>query len=188
LTFTLGYGEGRLFSIVPYEVSAVSLQADATVKAGEPFSLRVSVQTKGGAPGEHVLALSARDPQGREAPAFSRVVRVTGTETLRFATAVNDPAGKWTLTATDLASGVSGNAGITFQANAAAQDLPAFALFWPSEGVSPRVVSDEQFLDEVARLAKVYLTEGGDRFRLSFYQQWHGDTRHNLAVRLAAVD
>jgi len=189
LTFTLGYGEGRLFSIIPYEVSAVSLQADVTVKAGEPLSLRVSVQTRGGAPGEHVLALSARDPQGREAPAFSRVVRVvTGTETLRFATAVNDPAGKWTLTATDLASGVSGNAAITFQANAAAQDLPAFALFWPSEGVSARVISDEQFLDEVARLAKVYLTEGGDRFRLSFYQQWHGDTRHNLAVRLAAVD
>jgi hypothetical protein len=116
------------------------------------------------------------------------VLRTKGPTVVTLATAVNDPAGKWTFTATDLATGMAASRVITLKPNPAAKDLPSLGLAWPSEAAPQRVISDDQFLEELGRLTQVYLTPGGDRFTLSFYQQWHGDTRHNLATKLAAVD
>ena len=188
LNFHLDYGQGRIIALVPYEVGGVYVDGGGSVKAGETLTVKVGVTGRGAVAGEHVVEITARDPQGKESPAYHRVVRAKGPQTVTWQTAVNDPAGKWTLTATDLATGMTASREITWQANEAAKDLPALTLSWPSEGVAARVVSDAQFLDELGRLSKLYLTEGGDRFSLSFYQQWHGDTRHNLATKLAAVD
>ncbi len=188
LSFHLDYGQGRVLAILPYEVGGVTVEGGSAVKAGEPLTVKVAVQAKAGATGEHVVEITARDARGNESPAYRRVLRAKGATTVTLPTAVNDPAGEWTITATDLATGLAGSRKVTLQASPVAKDLPGLTLAWPSERVSPRVVSDEQFLNELERLSQVYLTEGGDRFALSFYQQWHGDTRHNLATKLAAVD
>jgi hypothetical protein len=187
VSFHLDTGSGMVLAAVPYEVTA-ALHVPPSVQAGERIQIRLTLDAVHDTIGQHVVALSVTGPDGRVVPAFSRTVPMSGAVAVELATALNDLPGDYTVRMQDLATGAVATGTFSLRRKSLPEMLPAFRLDWPSEALPSRQVSDKRFLDDLSHLAQVYATPGGDRFRLSFYQQHHGDTRYNLMMNLCAVD
>ncbi len=102
-----------LYARLPYQVTGLRVEPPATVPAGGAAEVRVQVQADG-APGPHFVRLTATAPDGRERSGFAQTIRAESgrdTATLRFA--LNDPPGRWRLSARDAATGVTGQAEVT---------------------------------------------------------------------------
>lgn len=185
--FHLAHASGVVLAAVPYDVDA-HLTAPASVAAGQTFAVTATLAARRDRLAQHVVTLAATGPDGKPMPAFARTVPLTGTTRLELATALNDRPGLYTFTLTDLATAASATARVELTPNAVAPVLPPFQLDWPSETPGPRSIGSSRFLDELRRLATLYLTPGGDRLTHAYYQQGHGDTRYNLMQNLAALD
>jgi len=100
-----------LYALLPYEVRGVTVEPEAAAaQASAAVTVRLKVVAEG-ALGTHFLRVTLVAPDGQERPGFARTVAAeggAGETVLRFA--VNDPAGRWTITARDAATGVVGTA------------------------------------------------------------------------------
>ena len=97
---TLAPGEARVYALLPYAVSGMSLNL------GGETSYEVSLNA--GAPvGDHVLHLAWTDPEGKVVRAYEKNVLATGGRYQgHIPLALNDSQGQWTLTIRDVLSGV----------------------------------------------------------------------------------
>ena len=100
----------QIFAVLPYRVEGIEVTLEAGgVERGGAVKGRVAVQASGadGAFVRHVVQVEAQRPGG-ERPTYMRRVLETdgnGRGELELPIALNEPAGLWTLTLTDVASG-----------------------------------------------------------------------------------
>ncbi len=105
LQVKIGRGEARLFAALPYEVQKLELSGTTGCRAGQPVRLHVRLRADR-APGRHVVHLSVADPEGHEKAYLARNVELRGgVAEARIPTALNDAAGRWMVTARDIATG-----------------------------------------------------------------------------------
>jgi len=105
-------GIARVFSLMPYRVTGISLTAPAAVNQGDALRYKVSIAATV-APGKHVLNVSLSDPQGRAIRWYTKNVTCTGgTYAGELALALNEKPGTYELSVTDAATGVAGRAGL----------------------------------------------------------------------------
>ncbi len=109
-------GVPLLYAMLPEPVQGITLQSDPkTLAPGAAATLRVQLRTRSGKlAGAHVVRIEATDPKGRRVEHYSQnllTTQPTAEAVLPFA--ANDPAGAWTITATDVVSGTRAKARIT---------------------------------------------------------------------------
>lgn len=106
VTATLRPAVGAVFALLPYEVERVELRGPERIRAGEVLTLAGAIVPKGGAAGEHhVVRLEVAGPDGRPLACFAANLDApSGRFTCDLPLALNDPAGRWSVTATDCIS------------------------------------------------------------------------------------
>jgi hypothetical protein len=112
LTLDVPADGGRFLALLPYELRALTVQARAEKML---LTVDVKLQTSGGTPAPHVLHIEVT-PAGADAPAYHytrNAVARRGEATVSIPLAYSDPTGQWTVTATDVATGLSASAQVT---------------------------------------------------------------------------
>jgi len=112
-------GVPLLYALLPYSVDAVKLEPDRSRYAtGEAIALRIKVTTSAGElAGNHVVRLEVTDPSGEAQPHYAQNVLSAEREmATRVRLALNDPAGEWAFTATDVVSGQTDTVRVTVAA------------------------------------------------------------------------
>ena len=105
---TIAPATGLVYALLPYRVGRVNVRGQSTVR-GEDAVMSLSLDAVDAEPADHVLTVRFISPSGRELDLYRTKVRVhNGAGTLTLRTALNDPAGKWTVRATDVATGTTG--------------------------------------------------------------------------------
>ena len=109
-------GECRMFALLPYEVSAVRVRTRGdTMQRGNEVDFNVSIDANA-EPGLHVYRVEVINPTGDACPWYAtQLTAERGVASGQFRLALNDPTGAWTIRATDVATGVSGEARITVE-------------------------------------------------------------------------
>ena len=108
---------GSIFALLPYRVERLDLSAPARAVLGRPINVKARVVASHGPFVRHVVVFQLRRPDGRDLPEHRWVVETgSGAAADRLYLALNDPAGKWTLIARDVATGVRQTAAIEIQA------------------------------------------------------------------------
>jgi len=111
---TLSRQRPLIFSLMPYEVTGVSVQA-GTATRGENTPVQVAVSVAGGAPGYHVVRLNVCPPGSQtHHRQYSQNLGCDGGKgsgSIPFA--LSDPTGQWRLEVRDVASGVTAEGHIT---------------------------------------------------------------------------
>ena len=106
-TTAIGPDDAILLLLTDAPPAAPTIAMAKTVARGNLAKAAVSLQ--GG--GYRCLRLTARGPDGSEVRALRRVVKLQGENvTLDVPVAFNDPVGDWTIVATDVTTGLSGEA------------------------------------------------------------------------------
>ena len=107
---TVRPGEPHLFAALPYQVEAVTVAPEkTTVTQGETLPFTVSVKTDGAAPGLHVFRIEVTDPDGNPAKMYTLNARAdSGKCEERLQLSLDEKPGDWTVTARDVATGVTG--------------------------------------------------------------------------------
>ncbi len=101
-------GRARLFALLPYQVAGVKASAEAAAP-GKNAVVRLAVAPAAGKVGRHVLRLRVLGPDGKEREAYRQtVVAEAGRAEVSLPLALDDAAGTWTLSAQDVATGVTG--------------------------------------------------------------------------------
>ena len=102
-------GDCLVYSLLPYRVGAVEVAVDGKAKqAGEQVSYSVTVKSRGGKPGFHVLRVQVTAPDGVKDWYGTQISAAGGSAEARFRLALNDMPGKWRIEATDIATDVRG--------------------------------------------------------------------------------
>jgi hypothetical protein len=111
---SLAPGDTRLYALLPYQVSGVSIQCEKTpVIPGSTVGYRVDVGCAGPR-GTHVFAVEVLGPDGKPRTHYGRkLVGQKGSASGEIPLALNDTAGVWTLRATDIATRKSGECRFT---------------------------------------------------------------------------
>ena len=105
----MGPGQCRMYSLLPYRVRAVKVDADAEVAApGGLVRYTVHVRTRGGKAGRHVFRVEVGGPDGAKAFYGTQMAADAGSGSAAFRLALNDSPGTWRIKATDIATGTSG--------------------------------------------------------------------------------
>ena len=106
LTLSMERFGGILVAFLPEEITGVTLEAPAGPKRGQPCEARATVRgTSKPVPGVISVAFTLKDPRGNVSPVSGVRATQNGQAAWAWTPAVNDPAGRWTLEATELASG-----------------------------------------------------------------------------------
>jgi len=113
-------GVPHLYAMLPYTVEKIELQSSrATYQLGEAIELRIGIATSTGRlAGDHVVRVEATAPDGQALAHYAQNVltdRPAVATSVRLA--LNDPAGKWTLKATDVTSGTQGEVSVSVVSN-----------------------------------------------------------------------
>ena len=104
-------GRAELYALLPYAVKSVAVEAPARVKRGGEIACRLRVMPDGEAAGMHVLRSEVRGPDGEPRAHYGEQMTCPkGAGGAGFRLALNDPPGKWEITAMDVATGVTGSA------------------------------------------------------------------------------
>ncbi|MFO7948256.1 MAG: hypothetical protein R6V19_15750, partial [Armatimonadota bacterium] len=112
-------------SLLPHKVTDVQVTPRATTEnPGGMVSYRVKVMTEGGQPGLHVFRVAVTGPDGQMEHYGTQITAPDGSGDAGFRLALNDTPGTWTITATDVATGVSGSATFTLQSGQAGAGVP----------------------------------------------------------------
>ncbi len=111
---------GNLFAVLPYSVERLDLAAPARAVLGQPIDVKATVVPATGTDSisfvRHVIVFQLRRPDGRELPEHRWIVETeNGVASARVYLALNDPAGKWTLIARDVATGLRQTEAIEIQ-------------------------------------------------------------------------
>jgi len=110
-------GVAALYALLPYKVRGLDLSAPRKAMPGAEVT--VGLEVKVGAPtaGRHVLRVEVADPAGTARPHYARnVLCDAGKGTFSLSFALNDPPGKWRITARDVASGTAESATVRLDA------------------------------------------------------------------------
>ncbi len=111
VTTPLLAGDAALYAVLPYGVAGLKVTPAGQAKPGGALGYAVEVAGRGGRPGLHVVNLEVKDAAGRSRPEYAaRLVTQDGQAKASCPLALNDPPGRWTIRATDLVSGVTGEA------------------------------------------------------------------------------
>ncbi len=93
-------GAGTLLAVVR-AAPKIGLKTPAAVRQGDSVKIILTAN----APSRRVVRLKVRQPDGSDAPWLTRNLLLHGEQTITAAVALNDKPGKWTATATDVATG-----------------------------------------------------------------------------------
>nr|MBA3709204.1 beta-galactosidase [Planctomycetota bacterium] len=108
ITDELHSAEAKLYALLPYQVTGLTVSTGDAFKAGATLRCEVAVTTVGGEAGDHVLNVRALGADGVELPWYARNILATkGKATLVLPVELN-PAGPFILVVTDVLSGVQG--------------------------------------------------------------------------------
>jgi hypothetical protein len=111
LSTDISPGEAALFALYPYRVEGLNLKVPKQVHAGESLDYEAQINTSQSPPGDHVVRIDVRNPQGELIELYSgNKLTTAGTLKINFMLALNDVPGTWALTATDVATGISARA------------------------------------------------------------------------------
>ena len=102
-------GHTALYAAMPYRVTGVETTGDSAAEPGDVVMLRARVVPHEGEPGDHVVHLAVTAPDGSLPWHYQQNLLAPG-GVLEYAlpTALNDPAGTWQVTFTDVLSGETG--------------------------------------------------------------------------------
>ncbi|MCD6360650.1 MAG: beta-galactosidase, partial [Armatimonadetes bacterium] len=99
-------GIARLWAVLPYRVTGLSLAGPSRATAGDVVRLNITLTAAGGKPGPHVVRVTVTGPDGQERRYHARNVTVWGGEAhTEFPLACDAAAGEWTVAARDVISG-----------------------------------------------------------------------------------
>jgi hypothetical protein len=106
---SFGPGGGTVYLITAKPIAGVQLRAAARAKRGSAVEVGVSVVDRTGAPLRAVVPvqITITDPQGQPAEFSGYYGAANGKTTVHLSLGANDRAGTWTITARELASGLS---------------------------------------------------------------------------------
>jgi len=110
----------KVFALLPYAVEGVTVEPVADkVKAGAPAAVRVTLRVEAAKlAGRHCLHVEVLAPDGRPMPHYAtNVLTAAATVRVTTPTALNDPAGRWLVRVTDVASGRSGEGAFSVAAD-----------------------------------------------------------------------
>ena len=190
-------GAGKLLAFLREPVAAVALSAaPARLTAGETLTVTVSVTAADGkpVPGSFPWTLRVLGPDDKEIPGLTRSFSAAHGEKYTLSTALNDPAGRCTVTLTDGITGLSASTVISVVPSPAAATAPAFeSLAWSSENWEPVRVTEEEFLRRLRELSELYQRDfsGVDwmaKQLLGYYYDNYPGTRHTLLRPLNETD
>jgi hypothetical protein len=106
----------RIFSLLPYRVASMALQAPAEAVAGSDVAISATLTTSGADADSHWFRVDVIGPDGRaRAPYCANLEAPAGKARLRIPLALNDPAGAWRVRVQDVATGVAAEAVITIR-------------------------------------------------------------------------
>jgi hypothetical protein len=112
----LSAADVRLFSILPYRVTGLSVSLDSpSAAAGSTVQGQVQVQRSGGGEAvRHVIALAVLRPQGQAVRYLARNIETAaGKASFSLPLALNEPKGLYTLQFTDVATGATATEKLT---------------------------------------------------------------------------
>jgi hypothetical protein len=182
-------GAGKLLAFFETPIKLFAVAASpAEIVAGEPLQIEVRVL---GADdtlvrGRFPLEIRVRAQDGAEIEGLRRSISLSSGGKFTLRTALSDPAGTWTITATDGISGLSGSGRVNVTAPAGLADAPGFVPWgWPSEIFEPVQLTAGQFVDRLRALASLYRTDQSGagwmaKQRLGYYYDYFPGTRHAL--------
>ena len=120
IAVTLRAATGNLFALLPYRVERLDVVSPARASLGQPIDVQVTVAAQGGPFSRHFIVLQLRRPDGKDQSPHRWVVETEkGRVAAQLFLALNDPAGRWTLLARDVATGVQKAVPIDIQADTA---------------------------------------------------------------------
>jgi len=99
---------GTLYALLPYEVQYLNINLKKDdVKAGEEVTMEVTIIPAGRqTPGDHVIRIEARSPDGKECAWWTKnVVTENGRYVEKLEPALNEQTGSWQVKVTDTVSG-----------------------------------------------------------------------------------
>jgi len=188
-------GAGKLLAFVRAPVQTIRVHAQSAVlDPGHPLHLTVQILGADGrpVPGCFPLELRATGPGG-EMPGLRRSFSLQSGDAYTLNTALDDPAGVWTLSVTD---GISGCIGTT-EVRAVPTLRTAGPGFkrWPlaSENWEPTAMTAEEFLTRLQRLTDIYRSphpvDGWmTKQALGYYYDFFPGTRHDVLRPLNDAD
>lgn len=105
-------GRVQVYAALPYQVKSLDVSVSAaSFKPGDEVAARANVVAEGATPLMHVFRFEVLDPAGKLRPEYGANLRAdNGKLDRKFPLALNDPAGKWKIRVTDIASGIKGEA------------------------------------------------------------------------------
>lgn len=99
---------GDIISLLPYKVEGLNVEAPNSIRPGEKLSFAVRVLPEAAQSQRHVIAVRAVDPEGNDLQWHRHSIETEGGVADSFiGLPANAPAGKWTLSLTDAASGIA---------------------------------------------------------------------------------
>jgi hypothetical protein len=189
LPLVLRPGAGKLLAFVEKPVKQFAVAASpAKIVAGQSLQIEVGVLSADDTPvrGRFPLEIRVRAQEGGEIEGLRRSISLPSGGMFTLHTALSDPAGTWTITATDAVSGLSGSSRVNVTAPAGLAEAPGFVPWgWPSEIFEPVQLAAGEFVDRLRALANVYRTDhSGEGWtakqRLGYYYDYFPGTRHAL--------
>jgi len=114
---TIRRGDAKLYALLPYEVRGLEVQVRGGGQ-GDVVHYSARLRSNGGKPGLHVFRVQVTDPSGQRLCHYeAKLVAAAGMAEGEFRTALNDPAGSWTLRVTDVATGLSSSTSFKLSAD-----------------------------------------------------------------------
>ena len=110
---TLEPADPKLFALLPYRVERLDVRpVSKRVRPGGTLAWRARIKTStGDLAGRHCVRVQLAGPDGRPMPHYARNILTAKPEIeASVDLAVNDPAGRWTVRVTDVATGQSASA------------------------------------------------------------------------------
>lgn len=112
----LRLGDARLFALLPYRVTGIEVAAPRQTACGTPMAVACTVRASAQA-GGHVVRIDLRRPDGTLAARYGQnLVARGGRANAAVHFALNDPPGRWTLVARDVASGAEATRAVELKA------------------------------------------------------------------------
>ena len=194
LVFRPGDGHLLAFTAAPIKRVHVAAAAPRSV-AGQPLTLTVQVLDEADrpVPGSFPFDLQV-SCDGREIAGLARSFSAPSGQSITLQTAMSDPHGSWTLRVRDGITGLEGVAVIEVSPAPAEPQEPGFVPWgWPSEVEEPGVMPSDQFVSQLQKLSRLYLTDhSGEGWmtkqRLGYHYELFPETRHALLRPLLDVN
>lgn len=106
----------KFYALLPYKVEKINLNIPGAVKKGEKLQVGITVKTDGAPAAPHVELIQIKDKDGQPLKWFERkITAVNGKAGVSLPIAVNEPSGKYTLTVTDIPTGIVAEEGFEIQ-------------------------------------------------------------------------